>query len=159
MLNRARAKVGVTSSALIKVDGEYSVGERGMELSIKCRGIIGASKGDERGGNAGGGKASFILAEEMVLLGGTLLGFLDESGDDEVGRWGISIRSSGCTEELTRPRPEARVTSELLAWSSWSWPRRVRCCSRINPKKRLRRTHLPMFTVNIDGKSAGVKDI
>jgi hypothetical protein len=57
-----------------------------MELSIRCRGIIGVNKGDKCSGAAGGGKASAILAEEMVLLGGTLLGFLDESGDDEAGR-------------------------------------------------------------------------
>jgi hypothetical protein len=85
VLDRARSGVGVTSSAMARADGDWGIGERGKNMSCICRGIIGVSKGDERGGDAVGGKAGIIFAEETVLLGKTFLCFLDESGDDEAG--------------------------------------------------------------------------
>ena len=80
--DRTRSGVGVTSSTFAGAD----VGARGENMSCTCKGIIGVSKGDERGGAAVGGTAGVIVTDDMVLLlGKTFLCFLDESGDDEAG--------------------------------------------------------------------------
>ena len=140
--------IGVISLELGCVCGDWGMAGSVKSLDTPWRGIIGVSKGEiplvplMRGGIAG-----TIEGEETTMVGGewSLLEVSElerlRSIDPLMSIWvGATPRCTPRCGGVCSCRPPESLLRRVD---------RVFCCSRTNPRKRFRRSHLAMFTVTI----------